>query len=125
VEIDVARVKNTNYFEVIEIMEDKDPYPALLGIYWACENYVIIDLKRDTMTFETNRIKVVQPLDPFLRPRYIEPTDHNTESKVLDQLYTITIGMKLDYINRTIDGSVSWRSIQSPDEDLEETFDSW
>jgi hypothetical protein len=33
VEIDVARVKTTTNFEVIEIMGDKDPYPTLLGVY--------------------------------------------------------------------------------------------
>jgi hypothetical protein len=32
VEIDVAGVKTVADFEVIEIMGDKDPYPALLGI---------------------------------------------------------------------------------------------
>jgi hypothetical protein len=52
VEIDVAGVKTTTDFEVIEIMGDKDPYPSLLRIDWAYENYAIIDLKRDTMTFE-------------------------------------------------------------------------
>ena len=31
-EIDVAGVKTVADFEVIEIMGDKDPYPALLGI---------------------------------------------------------------------------------------------
>ena len=35
VDIDVAGVKTTTDFEVIEIMGDKDPYPALLIIYWA------------------------------------------------------------------------------------------
>jgi hypothetical protein len=83
VEVDVAGVKMTVDFEVIEIMGDKDPYPALLGIDWAYENYVVIDLKRDTMTFEVDGIKVVQPLDPYLGPRYTEPVDNNMESKFL------------------------------------------
>lgn len=30
--VDVAGVKTHAYFEVIDIMGDKDPYPALLGI---------------------------------------------------------------------------------------------
>jgi hypothetical protein len=125
VEIDVAGVKTTTDFEVIEIMGDKDPYPSLLRIDWAYENYAIIDLKRDTMTFEADGIKVVQPLDPCLGPRYTEPVDHNMESDALDQLYTITTGMRPDYINPTADGSVSWRSIQSADEDSKLAFDSW
>jgi len=68
VEIDIAGVKSVVYFEVIEIMGDKDPYPELLGIDWAYENYVVIDLNKDTMTFEADRIKVVQPLDPYVGP---------------------------------------------------------
>jgi hypothetical protein len=49
-------------------MGDKDPYPALLGIDWDYENYVVIDLKKDTMTFEEDGIKVFQPLDPYVGP---------------------------------------------------------
>jgi hypothetical protein len=125
VEIDVAGVKTVADFEVIEIMGDKDPYPALLGIDWAYDNYAVIDLKKDTMTFEAEGIKVVQPLDPYVGPRYTEPTDNNMEGEDLDQLYTVTAGTRNDYINPTVDGSVSWRSIQSADEDSELAFDSW
>jgi hypothetical protein len=56
VEIDVAGVETVVDFEVIKIMGDKDPYPALLGIYWDYENYAMIDLKKDTMTFEVDGI---------------------------------------------------------------------
>jgi hypothetical protein len=125
VEVDVVGVKTIAYFEVNEIMGDKDPYPALLGIYWAYENYVFIDLKRDTMMFEADGVKLVQPLDPYMGPGYIELVDNNMESEVLIQLYTITIVIGSDYINPTIDGVVSWRSIQSTKEDLELAFDSW
>jgi len=51
-EIDVAGVKTVVDFEVIEIMGDKDPYPTLLGIDWAYDNYAVINLKKDTMNFE-------------------------------------------------------------------------
>jgi hypothetical protein len=117
VEIDVVGVNTIDDFEVIEIMGDKDPYPALLGIDWAYENYAVIDLKKDTMTFEADGIKVVKPLDPYVGPRYIEPTNNNMEGEDLDQLYTITEGTRDNYINPTTDGSVSWRSIQSVDKD--------
>jgi hypothetical protein len=33
--------------------------------------------------------------------------DNNMELEVLDKLYTITAGMRPDYINPTADGSVS------------------
>jgi hypothetical protein len=70
VEIDVAGVKTITDFEVIEIMGDKDPDPALLGIDWAYDNYRVIELKKYTMTFDVVVIKVVQPLDPYVGPRY-------------------------------------------------------
>jgi hypothetical protein len=47
------------------------------------------------------------------------------ESDALDQLYTITVGKRPDYINPTVDGSVSWRSIQFVDKDSKVAFDSW
>ena len=113
-------------FEVIEIMGDKDPYPTLLGIDWAYENYAIINLKKDTMNFEAQGIKVVQPLDPYtVGPKYTEPTYNNMEGEDLDQLYTVTDGTSDDYINPTVDGSISWRSIRLADKDSELSFDSW
>jgi hypothetical protein len=84
-EIDVARVKILADFEFIEIMGNKDPYPMLLSIYWTYENYEVIDLKKDTVTFEAEGIKVVQPLDPYVGPRYTEPTDNNMEEEYLEQ----------------------------------------
>ena len=43
-------------FEVIEIIDDSTPYPVLLGIDWAFDNQVIINLKKKTMSFEGNGI---------------------------------------------------------------------
>jgi hypothetical protein len=111
VEIDVVGVKTVADFGVIKIMGDKDPYPTLLSIDWDYENYVVIDLKKDTMTFEVDRIKVVRPLELYVGPPYMEPTDNNMEGEYLDQLYTVTTEMREDYINPTDDGSVSWGSI--------------
>jgi hypothetical protein len=125
VEVDVAEVKMIVDFEVIEIMGDEDPYPALLGIDWDYDNYGVIDLTRDTMIFEADGLKLVQPLDPYMGPRYIEPTDNNMESEVIDQLYTITTGMKQDYIKPTTNGSVSCRTLQSAKEDSKIDFNSW
>jgi hypothetical protein len=92
VEVDLVGVKTIVDFEVIEIMGEKDPYPSLLGIDWAYENYVVIDLKKETMTFESDGMKVTQPLDPYQGPRYTEPVDDNMEPYVLDQLYNMTAG---------------------------------
>jgi len=94
VEIYVAGVKSTTDFEVIEIMGDKDPYPTLLEIDWAYDNYAIIDPNKETMTFEADGIKLVHPLNLYLGPRCTKPVDNNMESDVFDQLYTITTGMR-------------------------------
>jgi hypothetical protein len=94
VEIDVVGVKTIVDFEVIKIMGDKDPYPTLLGIYLAYENYAVIDLKKDTITFDRDGIKVVQPFYPYVGPRYIELMDKNMEGEDLDQLYTVTSGTR-------------------------------
>ena len=59
-------------FEVIEIIDDSTPYPALLGIDWEFENQAIINLKKKTMSFEGNVIQVIGLLDPTLGPRYTE-----------------------------------------------------
>jgi len=39
-------------FEVIEVIDDSNPYPAFLGIDWAFENMAIINLKKREMIFE-------------------------------------------------------------------------
>jgi hypothetical protein len=67
-EVDLVGVNIVADFEVIEIMGDKDPYPTLLGIDWAYINYVVIDLKKESMTFEADGMQLVQPLDPYLGP---------------------------------------------------------
>jgi len=66
-------------FEVIETKEEKDPYPTLLGIDWAYENFVVIDLKKEIMSFKVNGMKVTQPLDPYQGPCYTDPVEGNTK----------------------------------------------
>jgi hypothetical protein len=46
------RVKTKVDFEVIEIMDDSDPYPALLGIDKAFDNNAMLNLKKRKMSFE-------------------------------------------------------------------------
>jgi len=47
------------------------------------------------------------------------------EGEDLDQLYTVTEGIREYYINPNVDGSINWRSIQSTDKDSELEFESW
>lgn len=60
-------------FEVIEITDDSNPYPALLGFDWAYDMDVIINLKKRQMIFEKNGTRNVVPLDPLKGVRYTEP----------------------------------------------------
>ena len=43
--VDIIGVKALADFEVIEIVEDMDPYPALLGLHWAINIEGVINLK--------------------------------------------------------------------------------
>ena len=64
VPVDIDRVRKYLDFEVIEIVDDSFPYPALLGIDWDFNNSTIVDLKKRRMEFEGNGINVISPLDP-------------------------------------------------------------
>jgi len=74
------------------------------------------------MIFESDRMKVIQPLDPYQGPRYTEQTYENMEEDAIDQLYSIIVWKWDDYINPIVDGSVISRSVQSAGEDFEDTF---
>ena len=63
--VDIDGVRSFVDFEVIEIIGDSRPYPALLGIDWAIDNMAVIDLKKIQMTFEDKHIRFITLLDPF------------------------------------------------------------
>jgi hypothetical protein len=63
VPMDIDRVITFADFEVIEIVDENCPYPALLGIDWAFNNSTIIDLKKRHMKFEKDGLRVIAPLD--------------------------------------------------------------
>ena len=46
VPIDIDGVRSLIDFEVIEIIDDSNPFPALLGIDWAFDNLAVINLKK-------------------------------------------------------------------------------
>ena len=60
-------------FEVINIIDDMNPYPALLGIYWAIDNQTIIKFKKMILSFEDDEMRVVSPIDPMEGQRYFKP----------------------------------------------------
>jgi hypothetical protein len=56
-------VKMKEDIEVIEIMDNYDPYPTLLGIYWAFYNNVVLNMKKRHMLFKTSTLYMNTPLD--------------------------------------------------------------
>ena len=85
--VDIAGVKVLADFDVIEIMEDADPYPALLGLDWAIDVGGFINLKKRSMVFEKNGTCIVVPLDPTKGVQQTEPTYAEEE---LDHIYRVT-----------------------------------
>jgi hypothetical protein len=70
--VDIDGVGTFADFEVIEIVDDSCPYPALLGIDWAFNNSTVVDFKKRRMTFEGDGLKVISPLDLDEGHRYTE-----------------------------------------------------
>jgi len=50
--VDIERMSMLAYFEVIEIVDDNNPYPALLGIDSATDMNRVINLKKRKIIFE-------------------------------------------------------------------------
>ena len=71
--IDIEGASALADFEVIEIVDDSNPYPALLEIDWATDMNGVINLKKRKMIFEKNSLCIVVPLDPTEELRYREP----------------------------------------------------
>jgi len=62
--VDIKRVSALEDFEVIKIVDDNNPYLALLGIDWATYMNGVINLKKCKMIFEKKSLCVVVSLDP-------------------------------------------------------------
>jgi len=106
--MNIDGVQNVTYFEVIEIVDENQPYPVLMGLKWAFDNQAIINLKRREMIFEVGGLKFTAPLDPKEGRRYIEPT----QGDEIYHLYNMTTRMD-DYVNSNVDDKLSWRRIYS------------
>lgn len=78
-------------FEVIEIVDDNNPYPTLLGIDWVTDMNGVINLKKRKMIFEKKSLYVVVPLDPTEGPGYTEMVRDYENDDDLDHIYKITM----------------------------------
>jgi hypothetical protein len=72
---------------VIEIMDDYDLYPALLGIDWAFDNNVVLNFKKRQMSFETNPLWVIVPLYPNEGNIYNELINEDSHSSIIENIY--------------------------------------
>ena len=72
------------------------------------------------MIFEFIYLRVTAPLDPTKGKRYINPSRGND----IDNLYNMTTWMD-DYVNPTVDGALSLRSIKSYTSDSKEGPEKW
>jgi hypothetical protein len=86
----------------MEIVDDHQPHPMPMGLEWAFENKVVINMKKREMIFEVGELKVTRPLDPTEGKRYIETYKGNE----IDNLYNMTVKMD-EYVNTNIDGALS------------------
>jgi hypothetical protein len=71
--MDIDGVRAFVDFEVIEIVDERCPYPTPLGIDWAFNNSTVVDLKKIRIMFEGDGLRVITPLDLDEGPRYTEP----------------------------------------------------
>jgi hypothetical protein len=120
VPVHIDGVRSVVDFEVIEIVDGSQPYPALMGLQWNFANQAIINLKRREMIFEVGDLKVTTPLDPSKGKRYIEQARGND----IDNLYNMIVRMQ-DYVNLTANGALSWRSISLCASNFEEGLEHW
>ena len=110
-------------FKVIDIVDDTNPYPALLGIDWEIDNQTIINFKKMILSFEDSKLRVAESIDPLEGHRYVETVNSEGQGNYLDQLYNIMYS-KEDYINPIADGKLSWQSLSSCTFDLGNALES-
>jgi len=91
VTMDIDGVTTQTDVEVIELINDTNPYPALLEIDWAIDMKEIINLKRRTMNFEKKSLRVVVPLDPAEGECYTKPVCNEETNDELDCIYQIVV----------------------------------
>ena len=73
VPIEVEGLRTYVDFEVIDIVDEINPYHALLGIDCEIENQTIINFKKRILSFEYYEIRVVTPIDLLEGQPYVDP----------------------------------------------------
>ena len=125
VTIDIEGASTLVDFEVIEIVDDNNPYLVLLGIDWAIDMNGVINLKKRTISSQRKTLCMVVPSDPAEGPCYTELVhDYEESHDDLDRIYKITTRDQVQ-INPTADGRISWDYESSYTSDLDEEIKRW
>ena len=103
VTVDIEGVDAIIDFEVIKTVDDSNPYASLLGIDWAFDMNVIINLKKHNMTFEKKELRVIVPLDPSEGVQYIELVYDYYEENDIEKIYKLNTWDEYQ-INPMMDG---------------------
>ena len=75
------------------------------------------------MTFEGHNIRIIAPLDPSMGPCHTKPIRAKEEVRGIDDFYKM-IATKDDYINPTIEGTLSQHYASSCTSDSKEGLDN-
>lgn len=88
--IEIEGVSVLADFKVIEIIDDNNPYPVLLGIDWVTDMNAVINLKQRKMIFEKKSLWVLVPLDTTEGLHYMDPVRDDESDDDLNCIYRIT-----------------------------------
>ena len=122
--MDIEGASMPTDFKIIEIMDDNNPYPALLGIDWPMDMNGFINLKKRKMIFEKKSLRVIVPLDPAEGKCYTEPIHDEDSDNELDCIYQI-IMQDQDWVNPIADERISWECDSSYTLDSNEEIERW
>jgi len=123
--IDIEGTITFGDFEVIDIVDEKNPYPSLLEIDWAIDMNGVINSKKQIMSFERKSLSIVVSMVPAEGSHYTEATHNYEESDDdLDQIYKI-IAQDQDWVNFTTGGCIAWDRKSFYTSDLDEELEHW
>lgn len=77
-------------FEVIEIVDESNPYSVLVGIDWEFDMNTIIYLKKHNMKFEKKELSIIVPLDLVEGAWYTQPVQDYYEEDDIEEIYKLT-----------------------------------
>lgn len=124
VKVDIKGTSVLANLEVIEIVDENNPYLALLRINQAIDMNGVINLKKRTMSFEGKLLHVVVPLHPGEDSRYTKPVCDYESDEDFDQIYKI-MSRDQDKVNLTTDGRIAWDRESSCTSYSDEELEHW